>query len=428
MRPGEVEQAADEAKAKLEAAAKATDEVEAAAQQAKSELQSAGGELVPEPLDTRTVDPEDFASKLPIDGGPELPPAPVVTVDEVNVREAGLDTGLEEALAFDAEEEWPGMDMPEESSTEDVLVLSHAPVVRAADHPGRHWALCHAHLRGRQDSYDGLREGRDDLSSADAFGQGYTVAPTKRTDHRFELEAWYGLNERWDLYAVLPFQSRDLDYDRSLGGADSADTSGLGDIQLGGVFRSYDVEGTRVSYLVGLNIPTGSIDERGTYAGTANSKLPYDLQLGTGTFELMPGMVFETTTKGGIQLGARAAGRIHLETENDEGWFPSNSARVDVWAGKQLADDLTGTVRLQGDWWGDLHNFDPELDVNQSPGEDSLRQGGDRVMVFGGLGYDLDTERDQRVQLEFGAPVDQWLDGPQLAVDWTVVLGWRVNF
>ncbi|MEZ6021751.1 MAG: hypothetical protein R3F17_17160 [Planctomycetota bacterium] len=143
-----VEQATDEAKAKLEAAAKeATDEVEAAAQQAKSELQSAGGELVPEPLDTRTVDPEDFASKLPIDGGPELPPAPVVTVDEVNVREAGLDTGLEEALAFDAEEEWPGMDMPEESSTEDVLVLSHAPVGVPLTTQVGTWALCHAPAR-----------------------------------------------------------------------------------------------------------------------------------------------------------------------------------------------------------------------------------------------------------------------------------------
>ena len=127
-------------------------------------------------------------------------------------------------------------------------------------------------------------------------------------------------------------------------------------------------------------------------------------------------------------MGARAAGRIHLETENDDGWFRSNSMRVDLWAGTELADDLTGTLRVQADWWGDLHNFDPELDRTQSPAEDSLRFGGSRVNLYGGLSWDLDDERTNQIALEVGAPVEEWLDGPQLSQELSLLLGWRANF
>ncbi len=422
--PAEVKKAAEEASAELKLAG---EEAKEALQNAKETLQDPKEILatpvqepeIPQLLDVQEVDPDEFAAPIIEEAEPIGMPV------EATMLESDIDD-LDEAEAFYFEDD-PTVEFEVvEQSEADVAGSSHAPIgVPLSLQVGTdQFGMV---LRGSRSQYDGLRDSRDDLSAAENFARGYEISPEERTDDMLELEAYFGLNERWDLYAVLPFLARDLDYDANVGLAGDIDTSGLGDVQLGAIFRSYDVEQTRLSYLVGLSIPTGSIDERGDYAGAPNTKLPYDLQLGSGTFDLVPAVLYESATND-ILWGARAAGRIHLESENDEGWFRSNSMRLDLWAGKRFADDWKGTVRMQGDWWGDLHNFDPELDPVQSPGEDSLRQGGSRVNLYGGMSYDFDHDRTNRLELEIGAPVEEWLDGPQLSQELNIVLGWRVNF
>lgn len=375
-------------------------------------------EPAPELLDVREVDPSEFASGLSIED-PDPKPVPSGEV---------IEAALSEPL--DAPESNEGLylidEQPQPVRYVEVAGTSHAPIgiPLSRQVASGQFAMV---LRASQNRYDGLRDSRDDLSSADAFARGYTIAPAERVDDRFELEAFFGVDERWDLYAVLPYTARDLEYDSSLTGTSEVDAHGLGDIQIGGIFRSYDVDGTRISYLMGLSIPTGEVGERGNYAGLTDTKLPYDLQQGTGTFDLLPGVLWESR-RDEVLMGARAAGRIHLETENDEGYFWSNSMRVDLWLGTELADDLTGTLRVQGDWWGDLHSFDADLDPTQSPGEDSLRLGGSRVNLYGGLSWELNDSRSQQFAVEFGMPVDEWLDGPQLSQELSLLLGWRASF
>ncbi len=282
-------------------------------------------------------------------------------------------------------------------------------------------------LRAAREQYAGLRDSRSDLSSPDAFSLGYAIAPTERRDQSYELEAMFGFNRRLDLFMVLPYSMHDMDQDLSLGGHSTIESSGLGDIQLGGVFRSYDKGSTRLSFMASLSLPTGEIDASDNYAGVSGATLPYAMQLGTGTFDLLPGVLLEKRL-GDVQVGARAAGRIHLQGANDEGWFRSNSMRLDLWASKQLAKDLNGSLRAQTDWWGDLHGSNPDLVPLRNPLEDSLRQGGSRVTLYGGLSKDLNSEGNSRIEFELGMPVEEWLDGPALSQDWVAVIGWRLRF
>ena len=282
-------------------------------------------------------------------------------------------------------------------------------------------------LRLARDQFDGLQDSRKKLTSADAFARGYAIAPTERTDLRYELEAMFGYDKRWDLYLMIPYTAREMDQDLSIGGQTQVESSGLGDIQLGGIFRSYDRGPTRVSYMAGISLPTGDVDASDNYGGAPDTTLPYSMQLGSGTFDLLPGVLIESRFDD-IRVGARAAGRIHLQSANDEGWFRSNSMRLDLWAGKRLAKNLDGSLRAQADWWGDLHGADPDLIPLRNPLEDSLRQGGSRVMLFGGLSKDLDRHGNQRIAIEIGIPVDEWLDGPGLSQEWSAVIGWTLKF
>ncbi|MDF1837676.1 MAG: transporter [Planctomycetota bacterium] len=282
-------------------------------------------------------------------------------------------------------------------------------------------------LRASQNTFEGLRDSREDLSSADVFARGFAIAPTEGVDRLFEVEAMFGFDERLDLYFVVPYSTHNIDQDLTLGGTSDVESDGLGDIQIGGVFRSYDHGPTRVSYMAGISLPTGKVNESGEYDGMASTKLPYPLQLGSGTFDLLPGVLIESQ-RGDMQWGARASGRIHLQSAHDEAWFRSNSGRVDLWVGTEVGEDVRGTLRAQADWWGDLHGADPDLVQLRNPLEDPLRQGGSRVTLFGGLGKDLDKNGNNHLGIEVGFPVEEWLDGPALSQDWTAVIGWRLRF
>ncbi|MCP5023024.1 MAG: hypothetical protein GY930_14785 [bacterium] len=282
-------------------------------------------------------------------------------------------------------------------------------------------------LRATHEQFDGLRDSRKNLTSADAFTRGYSIAPTDLLDQRFELEAIFGLNQRLDLYMVLPYTAREMDQDLSLGGQTTIESSGLGDIQVGGVLRSHEKGPTRLSFMAGISLPTGQVDVTDSYAGASSTTLPYRMQLGTGTLDLLPGIMLESRLHG-MRVGARASGRIHLEGAHDESWFHSNSMRLDLWASKQIAKDLRGSLRAEANWWGDLHGADPDMVPLRNPLEDALHQGGSRVTLFGGLSKDLSSEGNSRVELEIGLPVEEWLDGPALSQDWTAVIGWRLRF
>jgi len=64
------------------------------------------------------------------------------------------------------------------------------------------------------------------------------------------------------------------------------------------------------------------------------------------------------------------------------------------------------------------------------PTADPHLRGGKRIDV--GLGLNLlDREGDfegQRLYVEFAMPVYQSLDGPQLETDWTLQIGWSIEY
>ena len=68
-------------------------------------------------------------------------------------------------------------------------------------------------------------------------------------------------------------------------------TQGLGDIKIGALYELWRGEGARVIALGTLSIPTGDISERDE-TPMGNVILPYPMQLGSGTFDLQPGVTY----------------------------------------------------------------------------------------------------------------------------------------
>ena len=102
-----------------------------------------------------------------------------------------------------------------------------------------------------------------------------------------------------------------------------------------------------------------------------------------------------------------------------------------AWAAYPWTRWLSTSVRASLNWWSSYGGDEP---LPPPPGfvptaDPSLR-GGTQVELLGGLNFyvPLGPLGKHRFALEFGGPVEQWLQGPQLETDWRIVLGWQKAF
>jgi len=285
-------------------------------------------------------------------------------------------------------------------------------------------------------SFDRLRDSRDNLGPAQLFAAGFTVASTGMDAETHQLQALYGWDGDWTMFATLPIHVREMDNVTSGGNSFSTRSSGIGDLILGGIRTVGEIDGEIVRVHFGLEIPTGSIDETDADATGTERILPFRMQPGSGTFNLRPGITYQAQLET-WSWGVQGHGRVHIEKNSDD-WAVGDRFDLSLWAQRPLSDNLAGSLRFDYHSWGDYHGQstarDPGLttgpDPTRNPIESLKNQGGTRADVVGGFNLDLDRAegRTNRLALEIGVPIDQWLDGPQLALDWLATFGWQLSF
>ena len=73
----------------------------------------------------------------------------------------------------------------------------------------------------------------------------------------------------------------------------------------------------RVLVGAGISFPTGSIDKKDDTPAAPDQQLPYPMQLGSGTFDLLPGLTY-LGQAGKLGWGAEAMATLRLgENSND---------------------------------------------------------------------------------------------------------------
>jgi hypothetical protein len=284
------------------------------------------------------------------------------------------------------------------------------------------------YLRYQRTEQDGLRNSRDDLSSQDAFDQGYTVAPTEMTTDAVDIQMFYGWDEHWTFFAELPWIAREMENDTENGDDFTTNANGIGDLKLGAVRTLHEDEGRKLIANLGLSVPTGSVDETDNDADGNSITLPYSMQIGTGTYDVHPGVSwlvqYDTWS-----WGAQGQWRLRIG-ENNEGWAKSNEGDISAWLGKSFSPSIAGSLRVRGYFWGDVHGESDDLDPATNPLNDRHRQGGERIDLVGGLTWQLGEghEAVRTLGFEAGKPVAEWLDGPGLSTDFYLIFGWRYSF
>ncbi len=271
---------------------------------------------------------------------------------------------------------------------------------------------------------DDNRIGTDTINDSQVFTtSGFPVAPTRMTMDMHMFGAMYAPNHTITLMAMLPRINLSMDHVVVPNGVRfTTKTGGFGDINLAALYSLYKHAGHNLHLNAGISLPTGSIDERGATPAAANGVLPYPMQLGSGTYDLMPGLTYSAQSPL-YSWGAQAIATIRLG-ENDADYTLGNKLEMTGWLARRWNNTFSTSFRLAAQSWGNIDGADSRL-LPIVPTAISALRGGERVDALLGLNYKM---ADFRLAAEVGMPVHQDLDGPQLETDWVATLGWQFSF
>jgi len=210
-----------------------------------------------------------------------------------------------------------------------------------------------------------------------------------------------------------------------------ADASGLGDTNLSALIGLKQHGSVRVHLNAGVSLPTGSIDETGVNPMSNGSavQMPYPMQLGSGTFDLLPGFtVLGMSESWSWGMQGRATLRLG---ETDRAYTAGNVSEGTAWFAFKATDRISVSARVLARVWEDYEGHDPAFtDPMSVPTVREDLRGGTRVDVPLGINYYFDRGplKGHRVSAEWSLPVYQNLHGPQLETDWLLTVGWQKSF
>lgn len=296
-------------------------------------------------------------------------------------------------------------------------------------------------LKAYHEAFRGMGLGKDSLT----FGQVsslYAVAPTRMLHQGTELGVQLGLGRHLTLGAAGRFARKTVE----LAVRDPNDvrvtwigrTAAFGpeDVQVYALYNLYDRGGLRVHAEGGASIPLGAVDFDDDAPDPADPgnrlvevQLPYVQQMGSGTFEFLPGItaVMQNET---ASLGFQARGIVRIG-DNDRGWALGDEFHATGWAGYKVSEVASVSFGFRYASWGSVEGADPAIRVQDQPAYDSPLytglQSGSRLELPVGVNFLLPPGRfgGHRIGVEFVVPVEQRLDYVQFRKHRSLVVSWQ---
>ncbi len=330
--------------------------------------------------------------------------------------------------------------------------MGHAPLGVKADH--RHkkgeWMLSYRNMtmdmEGSRDGTTALTPETIATTVANPFfgaaGQPPTfrVVPIQMSMDMHMVVGMYGLTDRVTLMAMTSYVKNDMDHLTFMGGMGTAvrggfttQSKGWGDSSVLAIVGLDDgSKHTRqINLNVGLTLPTGSTSETDQIltpmGATPSPRLPYPMQLGTGTYDFTPGLTY-FDRQGKIGWGAQASARVPLG-ENSDGYKRGNMGSATAWLAYEPAYWISFSGRLKAQSQGAILGQDPLIMAPVQTADPDNHGGQTLDALFGvNLAGQTGALRGQKLAIEYGLPLSRDLNGPQLETDNTLMIGWQKSF
>jgi len=324
----------------------------------------------------------------------------------------------------------------------------HAPIGVMADHRHKQgeWMVSY---RYNYMDMDGNRDGTTSLSPEiiattvpNRFNMPPTlrVVPTQMDMNMHMVGAMYGLSDRITLMGMGMYMSNDMDHITFAGGMGdrrlsnfTTKSSGFGDTTVGAIIGLDDGADPHQQVNLGLavSLPTGSNTQIDTVLTPVNTtpdlRLPYPMQLGSGTWDAKPSLTARTRF-GRWSVGGQASAVLRLNT-NKEGYKLGDKIEGTTWLAFEPKPSVSISGRVKARSQGKISGIDPAITAPVQTA-DPDNHGGEVVEALMGINLALSGEalKGTRFAAEVGLPLYRNLNGPQLETDMTFTFGVQKAF
>ena len=304
---------------------------------------------------------------------------------------------------------------------------AHAPIGIMRDHVHKEGEYM---LSYRYDymNMKGNRNGTNNLSTADVLSD-YMMSPSKMSMKMHMVGAMYGVNDKLTLMAMGNFMTNSM---KMIDGMNNDQTtsqniSGFGDTTLNAMYGFFKDSNSHAQFNLGVSLPTGSIKRN-----DQGSRLPYAMQLGSGSYELLPGLSY-TGFQDSYSYGAQTNGQFRLNY-NNSGYKLGDSYNATLWTAKKLNEAFSVSSRLNYTITQKTKGYSEALNTEHhlmmSPTNNSTYSGGRRLDFLLGVNFIVPSGalKGHRLALEGGVPLYQKLNGTQMSNNYNITLGWQKSF
>lgn len=274
-------------------------------------------------------------------------------------------------------------------------------------------------------SHEGVRFGSDFVDIVQLFDL-FDIVPFAMDTDGYYLQAGYGVTDQLTLLARGGFLMRSREQLTEELSFFTLESQGIGDVEVQALYGVWEDDAVRVHLHAGASIPTGTVEATDDEAPELRTPgtLPYDMQLGSGAWGVTPGITGRVMNESGV-VGGQLLATVHFLEKED--WRMGDRVEGNLWAAYRLNEFFSLSGRVHMISFEAIEGFDPELEPARDPGEWPISFSGTRVDLPVGVNLYVPegTWAGHRLSLEMIFPVHESFDGPWLASDFGISVGWQ---
>lgn len=283
--------------------------------------------------------------------------------------------------------------------------------------------------------------GNTPINEMDIYAHYLTLSDKMRMDMHM-LMAMYGITNRFTIMAMFNYNYNNMNmplspYASTHNHATNTDGSvashsmtahGIGDTKLQLLYALVHRPESQLLLSAGVSLPTGSIRKKYAPAMYADKRLPYAMQLGSGTYDVLPAIsymyqwpkcTFSTQLTSVIRTGS-----------NSVGYRLGNEFTYNTWLAYQWLKPLSTSLRFEAAATGTISGYDSQLYAYTEPSANPYNYGGERMNAYAGAVFQpaKGLFSKQRLAVEYGVPLYQYMNGIQMKLTQMVNASWSYVF
>lgn len=290
----------------------------------------------------------------------------------------------------------------------------------------------------------GMQDGTSSVSDDVVFQKYLMSSSTMRMDMHM-LMGMYGITSQLTAMAMVHYNVNSMamtmmpgtEHTHVMNGVVMEDeqvdmtmrTSGFGDTKLYLLYGLLNSMQHHVAAAAGLSMPTGNIYEKGDDKSMyPNQRYPYAMQLGSGTWDLLP-CVSYLYQQGKFAASTQVSAVIRTG-QNSVGYTLGNEISSNTWVAFRFLKAVSASLRLEATSAGTIKGKDKTLYSYTEPSANPKNYGGERVVAYAGASYLFQRGilTNNKLSLEYGTPFYQNLNGPQMPVQFVLNASWSYVF